>query len=235
MRGYIIIGHRGATGLAPENTLLSFRTAMNLGAHMVELDIHETLDGHLVCIHDGTVERTTNGTGTVAEMTLQELRTFDAGQGEKIPLLYEVLDLVRNRMRVNIELKTLGVEKNVEEQVVSRNMIDEVIVSSFFPANLLAMKELNPEIKTAILVSYPMNDLIPYTMELGSDAVNPRFSFVSNEMIEEAHKNSLKIYPWTVNDGSQMHMLLQMGVDGIITDFPNLGLEVLKGFNESSL
>jgi glycerophosphoryl diester phosphodiesterase len=229
----IIIGHRGAAGLAPENTLLSFQTALDLGVHMVELDVHETLDGHLICIHDSNVERTTNGAGTVSEMTLQELRSFDAGQGEKIPLLYEVLDLARNRMRVNIELKTLGVEKEVVNQITSRNMIDEVMVSSFLHGTLLAMKELNSQIKTGTLVADSMDDLISYTLELGSDAINPRFSIVSHELIDDAHRNCLQIYPWTVNGYSQMLMLLQMGVDGIITDFPNLGLEILKEYSSS--
>jgi glycerophosphoryl diester phosphodiesterase len=231
----IIVGHRGAAGLAPENTLLSFYTAMNLGVHMIELDVHETLDGHLVCIHDSNVERTTNGTGNVAEMSLQELRLLDAGQGEKIPLLCEVLDMARNRMKVNIELKTLGVEKSVLDEVVSRKMINEVIVSSFLRKSLITIKELNSEIKIATLVAVPTNDLILYALELGSVAINPQFSLVSYDMIEEAHRNSLKIYPWTVNDNSQMLELLQMGVDGVITDFPNFGLEVLKDFYGSSL
>lgn len=230
----IIIGHRGAAGLAPENTLLSFRKALNLGVHMIELDIHETLDGHLVCIHDSSVDRTTDGTGNVAELTLQELRRFDAGQGEKIPLLHEVLDMARNRMKVNIELKTLGVEKDVIDLIVARKMIHEVIVSSFFHGTLLAIKELNSEIRTAILIDTPKDDLISYTLELGSNAINPKFSFVSNTMIEDAHRHSLKIYPWTVNDTSQMMELLIMGVDGIITDYPNLGLDVMKGLSDSS-
>ncbi|MDH4214877.1 MAG: glycerophosphodiester phosphodiesterase family protein [Candidatus Thorarchaeota archaeon] len=233
MQEPIIIGHRGAAGLAPENTLLSFHTALNLGVPMIELDIHETLDGHLVCIHDGSVDRTTNGVGNVAELTLQELRLFDAGMGEKIPLLHEVLDMARNRMKVNIELKTIGVEKSMIDLVVSRKMINDVMVSSFFHATLLTTKEINSGISTAVLFDKPKSDLVSYTIELGSDAINPRFSFVSNVIIEDAHRNHLKIYPWTVNDRSQMLELLTMGVDGIITDYPNLGLDVVKDFSNS--
>ncbi len=202
---------------------------------MIELDIHETLDGQLVCIHDTNVNRTTNGSGNVAEMTLQELRMLDAGEGQKIPLLYEVLDMVRNRMKVNIELKTLGLERNIIDLVASRKMINDVLVSSFFHGTLLTTKELNSQVKTAILVDTLIDDLISYSSELGADAINPQFSSVSIELIEEAHRNSLKIYPWTVNDSSQIFELLRMRVDGIITDYPNLGLDVLKSYLNSSL
>jgi glycerophosphoryl diester phosphodiesterase len=231
----MIIGHRGAAGHAPENTLLSFATALNLGAHMIELDVQETLDGHLVCIHDRTLDRTTDGSGAVSEMTLQDLRTFDAGLGEKIPLLSEVLDMARNRLKVNIELKTLGVEKRVFDLVNFREMAHEVMVSSFFHDTLIAMKEISSEVETAILINAPKSNLIPYTLELGFNAINPRFSLVSHEMIEEAHNNSLKIYPWTVNDSSQMLELLNLGADGIITDYPNVGVEALKRYSESGL
>lgn len=233
-RGYhvlpqrMIIGHRGAAGLAPENTLLSFRTALNLGVHMIELDIHETSDGHLVCIHDGSVERTTDGRGNVSEMTLVELKKLDAGEGQSIPLLQEVLDIAQNKMKVNIELKTLGVERKVVDLVLSRNMIHDVMVSSFFHGILPSIKELNSEMCTAILVDRPMHDLISYSKELGAAAINPRFSIVSREMIEEAHENSLNIYPWTVNESSKMLELLRLGVDGIFTDYPNVGLTVLN-------
>jgi glycerophosphoryl diester phosphodiesterase len=235
MQERVIVGHRGAAGLAPENTLLSFVTALKLGAQMIELDIHETLDGHLVCIHDGTVDRTTDGTGTVSEMDLQELRQLDAGFGEKIPLLSEVLDMARGRLIVNIEIKTLGVEDSLLGLVKSREMTNDIIVSSFYHETLIAMKELNSEVKTAILIDAPKSDLITYALDLVSDAINPLFFLVSDEMVEGAHCNSIKIYPWTVNDGSQILALLNLGVDGIITDFPNVGIKVLKDFSKSTL
>ncbi|PNX52508.1 MAG: hypothetical protein BV458_09225 [Thermoplasmata archaeon M9B2D] len=240
-RGYyvlhqrIIIGHRGAAGLAPENTLLSFRTALDLGVHMVELDIHETLDGHLVCIHDSSVERTTDGVGNVAEMTLDELKHLDAGQGQTIPTLQNVLDMARSNMKVNIEIKTLGVESKIVDLVTSRDMLHDVLVSSFFHGTLPIIKELNSEISTAILVDKPKHDLVSYSKELGANAINPRFSFVSIEIIEEAHENSLNVYPWTVNDSSKMLELLRMGVDGLVTDYPNLGLAVLNDISGSFL
>jgi glycerophosphoryl diester phosphodiesterase len=105
----VVIGHRGSSAYAPENTLLSYETAWKMKADMVELDVHSTADGGLVCIHDEDVSRTTNGKGLVAELTLKELRRLDAGKGQKVPLLSEVLDLARGRFGVNIEIKVLNV------------------------------------------------------------------------------------------------------------------------------
>ena len=227
----LIIGHRGAAGLAPENTMLSYRTALDLGVPMIELDIRETLDGHLVCIHDSSVDRTTNGSGIVAEMTLREIRRLDAGRGERIPLLGEVLDLARGHMSVNIELKALGVEKNVLDLVTDRSMLDSIVVSSFYHGSLLAMKELNQDVCTGALIAKPMDGLIPYVVDLGANAMNPLHSLVTHDLVKEAHGNSLKIHPWTVNDSSRMSELLRLEVDGMITDFPNIGLDALRKFS----
>jgi glycerophosphoryl diester phosphodiesterase len=226
----IIIGHKGAAGLAPENTLLSYTTAFELGIPMIELDIHETLDGHLVCIHDESVDRTTNGVGIVCEMTLNQLKRLDAGKGERIPLLSEVLDFARNKLRINIEIKTLGVESRLVDLVASRNMIGDVLVSSFFHGTLLAIKELNPIIKTAALINTIKPNLIPYVLELGADAVNPRFTSIRSEFVEDAHQNRLNVYAWTVNDAITMSELFRIGVDGIITDYPDIGLDVVRRF-----
>ncbi len=227
----LIIGHRGAAGLAPENTMLSYRTALDLGVPMIELDIHETIDGHLVCIHDSSVDRATDGSGIVAEMTLREIRGLDAGLGERVPLLSEVLDLARGRMSVNIELKALGVEKKVLDLVTDRSMLDSIIVSSFYHGSILAMKELNPNVPTSALIAESKEGLVSYVVDLGADALNPLHSLVTHDLVEEAHRKSLRIYPWTVNDASRMFELLRLGVDGIITDFPNVGLDVLSEFS----
>ena len=231
MQECLIIGHRGAAGLAPENTMLAYRTALHLGAPMIELDIHETLDGHLICIHDTTVDRTTNGSGMVSEMTLREIRALDAGLGERIPLLGEVLDLARGSMRVNIELKTLGVEKRLLDLVANRNMLDGILVSSFYHGSILSIKELSPRIPTGALISEPQDGLVSYVVDLGANAVNPLHSLVTHELVEEAHRESLEIYPWTVNDRPRMFELFRCDVDGIITDYPDAGLDALRKFS----
>ena len=231
MQECLIIGHRGAAGLAPENTMLSYRTALDLGVPMIELDIHETLDGHLMCIHDSSVDRTTNGSGIVAEMTLREIRVLDAGLGERIPLLSEVLDLARGRMSVNIELKALGVEKKLLDLVTERSMLDGILVSSFYHGSILAMKELSRDVPTAALVSEPEEGLVSYAVDLGANAINPLHSFVTHDLVEEAHGESLEVYPWTVNDTTRMFELFRLDVNGVITDFPNVGLDALREFS----
>jgi glycerophosphoryl diester phosphodiesterase len=230
LRECIIIGHKGAAGHAPENTLLSFAAAYELGAAMVELDVHETLDGHLVCIHDESVDRTTNGTGQVREMTLDQIRRLDAGRGEKIPLLSEVLDFVRGKLQVNIEIKTLGLESRLLELISSRNMFETVLVSSFKHGTILKLKELNPNIKTAALVKSVTPDLISSIVKLGPDAINPLYTIAHREFIEAAHEKGLKVYPWTVNEALAMSRLVRDGADGIITDYPDIALKVVRKY-----
>ncbi|MBN2228480.1 MAG: glycerophosphodiester phosphodiesterase [Candidatus Thorarchaeota archaeon] len=234
MQNCIIIGHRGAAGHAPENTLLSFQTAFEFGADMVELDIHETLDGHLVCIHDADVSRTTDGTGLVSEHTLNELRELDAGKGERIPLLSEVLSYAKNRLKVNIELKTLGVEKKIIDLLVERQMINDVVISSFYHGTLLVMKELDKRVFTAALISHSQDDLINYICELGVDALNPHYEIITNEIVSQAHNHGVLIYPWTVNDIDRMFDLIRnLRVDGIITDFPDIGVKARSEVTDS--
>ncbi|MFW9927351.1 MAG: glycerophosphodiester phosphodiesterase, partial [Candidatus Thorarchaeota archaeon] len=126
-----IIGHRGASGHAPENTFLSFEKAWNFGATMIELDVHETIDGHLVCIHDSTIDRTTNGTGKVNSLSLNEIQSFDAGLGQIVPLLDDVLTFARGKMQINIELKIGGIEEKIVSLDNDLKMTNDVLVSSF--------------------------------------------------------------------------------------------------------
>ncbi|TFH06840.1 MAG: glycerophosphodiester phosphodiesterase, partial [Candidatus Thorarchaeota archaeon] len=146
MEKQLVVAHRGASGSAQENTLLAFQLAYEIGAHMIETDVQETVDGTLVCIHDYDVDRTTNGTGAIAELTYREIRDLDAGNGAKIPTLDEVLDYVRGKMKINIELKVTGVEKDVLSAVKERNMISEVTISSFLHGTLISTRNLDDRI-----------------------------------------------------------------------------------------
>ncbi|TFG34293.1 glycerophosphodiester phosphodiesterase [Candidatus Thorarchaeota archaeon] len=228
MRECIIIAHRGASGLAPENTLMSFNLAIELKADMIELDVHETYDGHLVCIHDYEVDRTTNGTGIVAEMTLNEILGLDADQNQHIPLLSEVLDLAYNRIRVNIELKTTNIENKVVELLKEKQMIDKVMVSSFLHGSLQTINTIDPAVETAVLVNVPMNGLIEYISELKAKALNPIFSMVTPDLVKQLHDHDIRVYPWTINDPLTMKNLFDMNVNGIITDYPDIAVETLR-------
>ncbi|MHA2057937.1 MAG: glycerophosphodiester phosphodiesterase [Candidatus Thorarchaeota archaeon] len=227
MASQIIIAHRGASGHAPENTLLSYQRALEFGAHMIELDVHETLDGKLVCIHDSTVNRTTNGSGEVHSSTYKELSELDAGEGERIPLLEDVLKFASGKLMVNIELKVIGVEKQVLDLAEQYGMLSDVMISSFFHGSLATIRDLSELAVTAILTSKPIDKLVRYASDFKVNAINPYHQLVTPELIHDAHCSGLKVYPWTVNDTKTMNELFTIGIDGVITDFPDRAARIL--------
>jgi len=228
MAKQLVVAHRGASAIAPENTLLAHKLAYELGADMIETDVQETKDGTLVCIHDYTVNRTTNGCGAIAELTYREVRNLDAGNGQKIPTLDEVLDYVRGKMKINIELKVTDIEKEVLSALKARNMISDVTISSFLHGTLISMKNLDASVSTAVLVSKIRNEMISYVIEHEANALNPDYKNITPDIVIEAHRNNIQVFPWTVNDSGQMQALYEMSVDGIITNFPDVALQVLK-------
>jgi glycerophosphoryl diester phosphodiesterase len=233
LREKLVIAHRGASGYAPENTLKAFRTAWKMSADMIELDAQETSDGHLVCIHDFDLPRTTNGEGYVGELTYREIKELDAGQGERVPLLSEVLDFARDRIGVNIEVKALNVEKRILELVTEREMLDSVIFSSFMHNTVRVIKNLNAYARTAIILSEPRDDAVRYTLDLGANAINPPFETLTPELVTGAHEARLEVFPYTMNDASSMRKLLSIGVDGLITDLPDVCVKVVETFLQS--
>jgi len=226
----IVIGHRGASAYAPENTILSFETAWRMKADMVELDVHATSDGHLVCIHDDNVSRITGMSGLVAEMTLKEIRRLDAGRGQRIPLLSEVLNLSKGKFGVNIEIKVRNIEEDLLRLVTERSVLGSVIFSSFLHPTLRELREMSAEAKTAVLYREPINDPVQYALELGSNAINPLFYLLTPEHVSLAHKSGLKTYPWTVDDPDMMLELVSMRVDGIITDIPDVARKTIDTY-----
>jgi glycerophosphoryl diester phosphodiesterase len=145
------IGHRGASAHEPENTMLAFRRALDLGADGLELDVHLSSDGVPVVIHDSTLDKTTDGSGQVSETSLADIRKLDAGKGEKIPLLDEVIDAFAGRCLLLIELKGAGSEIATADMIRAKDVVPSVVVSSFDPEKLSRMKAYAPEIETAVL------------------------------------------------------------------------------------
>lgn len=227
MKKPIVIGHRGAAAHAPENTLHSFQIALKMGADMIELDVHETNDGELVCMHDYDVGRTTNRTGLIGEMTLSQIKELDIEDSHKVPTLREVLEFSKGKIAVNIEIKVLDIEMKIAQLINEFSMLDEIIVSSFFHETLSKIKSINPKIKTAVLLNQQIENPVDYSLELGVDGINPLFYTVEPEMIELAHKKQLVIYPWTVNFEDSMVELFTAGVDGVITDYPDIARSVI--------
>lgn len=223
---FLKIGHRGAAGHEPENTLRSFGRAIELGADMVELDAHICGTGEIVVIHDDTVNRTTDGSGPVKEKTLGELRSLDAGKGEMIPTLEEVLELLEGRAGVNIELKALGTAGPVHETLstaIERSgwSLDDVFVSSFHLGELVAMSDLSEEVRTGVLVAGDPRDVLEFAESIKAYSINPYFRNTGEEFIKLAHGRGFKVFTWTVNEPNDIESMRAMGVDGVISDYPD--------------
>ncbi len=220
-QNFVKIAHRGASTYEPENTLLSFRRAMEMGADMIELDVRLSCDGHVVVIHDKELDRTTDGSGLVREKTLHELRELDAGKGEKIPTLEEVIGLVKGRAGLVIELKETETEERVVNLVRKNNLIGETFIVSSYQDILKKVKELDPEIKTGLIIFYSP-DPIGLAKECSADVVAPFHNLVTRELVEKAHEFNLAIITWTVDDRKRAEELIIMGVDGIVTNKPDI-------------
>ncbi len=238
-----IIAHRGASAYAPENTMAAFQKAIELFADGIEFDVKCTRDGEMVIIHDQTLDRTTDGTGKVIENNLDELRGLDAGssfsvefKGEKIPLLSEVLEEFSNKCLLNIELTNYssirdGLAEKVATLVKKMGNQESVFFSSFHPNNLIVCKRILPTVPVALLAlpgkmgwffrSGLMNWISP-------EIINPFFKDVDQRYIERQHQRNRKVNVWTVNSEMELKKMIQINVDGIITDDPSLARRLIN-------
>ncbi len=222
----IRIGHRGAMGYAPENTLSSFRKALELDVDMVEFDVQLCRSGELVVIHDDKVNRTTNGRGYVAGKTLKELRVLDAGGGERVPLLGEVLDLIDRKAEVNIELKgrkTAGPVHEVIERYVRGNDWEygDFLVSSLYYNELERFSELNPDVRIGALINYIPRSIDRIAERFNAFSVHPHIRYVSQRLVNHAHERGLEVYVFTLNGFDDIERMKSMGVDGIFSNYPD--------------
>jgi glycerophosphoryl diester phosphodiesterase len=228
------IAHRGASALAPENTMSGFETALELGADALELDLHLTRDNEIVVIHDYTLDRTTDGSGPVHERSLEELKRLDAGRwfgpafaGERIPTLSEVLDRFVGKVPLALEVKAgstffPGIEEKVVSALRERAAIDQAAVASFDHYALRRLKEIEPTIRTAaLLVGRPVS-LSALAGPAKADGLALEASFVTKTEVEACRAAGLQLVVWVVNDPAQMRHFIKLGVDGIITDRPDL-------------
>ena len=226
MPDFIVIGHRGARGHEPENTLLSVRKALSLGVEWIEVDVYSVL-GKLMVIHDERLERTTNGKGYLEEQTIEYLRYLDAGKGEKIPFLEEVLDTIGANRKINIELKgenTAVPVANLITEYITRNgwSNDNFLVSSFNHHELKKFKELFPEIRIGALTAALPFNYAKFGLELKAYSIHASLEFVNKAFVNDAHKRGMKFFVYTVNREEDVKRMRDLGVDGIFTDFPEL-------------
>jgi glycerophosphoryl diester phosphodiesterase len=232
-RRYLAVAHRGASAYEPENTLRSFRRAIELGADMSELDVHLSKDGQVVVIHNATVDHTTNGHGAVRELTLTELQSLDAGKGEAIPTLQQVIDLVRSKQGLYIELKGEGTPPAVVDLLRKNSFTDrrQVIVGSFLAPLVREIKELAPEIATSLMIGpvYPAETLIAMAREarvnyanLCWEARHPQpHTLLTPELLNALRAAHLGILLYHEERLTELDVLRTLDVDGICSNTPD--------------
>lgn len=221
----LCIGHRGAMGYEPENTLLSIKKALDLGVDGVEIDVYN-VENELVVIHDRDLSRTTNGNGYIEDATFAYLRSLDAGKGEHVPTLKEVFNTVNRQAIVNIELKGSNTAKLVANLIVEYVQqgwsYQDFVVSSFNHYELNQIKTIDPQITIGMLIFGLPLDYMDIARKLRADVVIACLDYVNSQLVAAAHQANFPIWVYTVNQPKDMEKMRQLGVDGIFTNYPDL-------------
>lgn len=225
MKKTLNIGHRGAKGHEPENTLPSFQKALDLNVDGIELDVHVCKTGELIVIHDFTVDRTTNGSGTVSELTLSEIKALRINGHIEVPTLEEVLELVGKKCLINIELKGRHTAKPVshliEKYILEKEYkYEDFIVSSFQREELEMMYLINPKVHLGVLSQASVTQALEWATAFSAKAIHPHFSLLTEESVQKTQEQGFKIYTWTINETEDIERIKTYNIDGIITDFP---------------
>jgi glycerophosphoryl diester phosphodiesterase len=220
MNPILKIGHRGAKGHKPENTLISFEKAIDFNVDGVELDVHLSLDGKLIVIHDETIDRTTPNNGFVKNSTSSDLKELG------IPTLIDVLDLVNRRCFVNIELKGIGTSKPVVELIThyisEKNWkYTDFLVSSFDWKMLEEVRLLNPKIRIGVLTEVAVSETLAFAKKIKAVSIHPDYALLSRENVDLMQENGFKVFSWTVNSTEDIQKIKSFNVNGIISDFPD--------------
>lgn len=218
-----IIAHRGASGEFPENTLLAIEQAIAQHADAIEIDVF-AVENQLVVIHDHYLQRTTNGIGSIYDYTLAELRRLDAGLGQQIPLLQEVLDILPSEMWLNIELKgdntAVPLLQLLNEREASGYSLNNLLISSFNHHLLAWLKQQKPQLKLGALIYGLPLDYAAIAQQLQAHSLNCDIGFINQKLVDDAHARGLKVYVYTVDQPDEIDRLKCYGVDGIFTNYP---------------
>ncbi|GLI50742.1 glycerophosphoryl diester phosphodiesterase [Tepidanaerobacter syntrophicus] len=234
----LVIAHRGASGYAPENTLASIRLALKQKCKAIEIDVQLTNDNYLAVCHDWRVDSISNGKGEIKDLTLSQIKSLDAGSwfsekfaGEKIPILEEVLEILPKKLLLNIELKKKSTDtRNLEEKVIEvlrrYNRIDRVIISSLNHNALKNVQKLDDRIKIAAAIDGNLVNPIDYIIrgDWRVDIYHPSIDYVSRKIVKQFHNCGIKVNCWTINKKEEGEYLETLGVDGIMTNFPDIFL-----------
>jgi len=236
----LIIGHRGAYDEAPENTLKGFKKAIELGADYIDFDVHQSQDGALVVIHGNDILRRMGYNNAIDEMTLNELKKLDFGEGETVPELWEVLKLAKGKVKLICEIKVKGISNNIISLLRDEDVLDSTIIHSFFVDVLLEVKKLEPKLDLALIL--PINEeylpewdkrkeLIDTVIKLNFPIIETRFKNVDELFVLYAHKHNLKLFVYTMNTKKTMERMVKLGVDGIIVNSISKAKEILEQKN----
>ncbi|MFW5852429.1 MAG: glycerophosphodiester phosphodiesterase [Nanoarchaeota archaeon] len=231
-----VMAHRGASSIAPENTILAFKKAIEHGAHYIELDVRMCKTGELVVMHDSKVNRTTSGKGYIARKTLAELKKLNLKRKQKIPTLEEAIVTVKGKCKLNIEIKSPKFNQKYIDTLIKllekHNFEDQVVISSYNHKMLKHIKEQKPSIETAALFIekkspslivrrlYYIGTFIRKTKRVKADALNLPHQFITKRTVKSAINEGLKVNAWTVNSDKAITRMKLLGVDGIITNYP---------------
>ena len=238
-RKTLIFGHRGASSDAPENTLKAFNKAIELEAEYIEFDVHQSKDGEIVITHDGNTLRTTGHFGLIKKMTLAELKELDFGEGEKILTLQELIEVAKGKVGLNCEIKARGFAEKIIKILDEADIVETTIISSFKHDILLKIRELDSRIKLAsleptrtgwIVSGLLRKKMIKFAIENKFYAIHPFYKFVNLKFVQKAHKNNIKVFPWTVNSDSTIKRLIKIGVDGLIVNNISKAKAILRQF-----
>ena len=237
------IAHRGASGrgLAPENTLAAFEKALDIGIDMLEIDVRVTGDGQLIVLHDPSLDRTTDREGIVREMVLEEIRQADAGDGERVPVLREVFDLARHRAPILLEIKSDFIAELVVQAIAEAEFSEQVVVQSFNPQTVERVKRLAPHLPASLLIGelpttpsrFRARRLVSQVLEIGANTLSIWHATLTPSLIEEMRKRGIAVWAWTVDEEITMRDLAMMGVQGLVTNHPEVLNNVLEDLMES--
>jgi glycerophosphoryl diester phosphodiesterase len=233
------VAHRGASAERPENTPSAFELAISQGADVVECDVRSTSDGGLLILHDAEVDRTTSGSGALRQMSVEAARALDAGDGQPLPTLDEVLELARGRVRVNVDIKEADIVAPTVQAVRDTEMLESVTFISFLPEVWEQLDRITPESprlhlvdSAAALASLAMGDAVSQSVAAG---VGVPYDLVNEGMVEHMHRHGFAVFAWTVDDPDEMRRLIECDVNGIVTNRPAALADVLEAVGGSEV
>ena len=226
----LIIAHRGASGHEPENTLRAFQLAIDQGAEMIELDLHLSRDGNVVVIHDEDLNGSTNRSGLITSLSLPDIREADAGKGERVPTLQETFELTRGKAQLYLELKGSGVSETAIRLIREFKLHDDVLVASFDVTLMKTIATNHPDLRIGLILGSDSYDpLIRFReqfpwiafRDFNYQVLSLNTRLCHRRSVEKAHASGKKVYAWTANTESEFSKLVDRGIDGIVSDFPD--------------